>query len=105
MTAKLAYELKPLDGSFGVEISGLRLDCEIDEAVAREIVRLLFRYQLLLFRGRKLDPARQVSLSRSLGEVEPHRFHPGQLADHPEIFRVSNARGDGHVYVGHYWHS
>jgi taurine dioxygenase len=98
------FTIDPFAGSIGAKVSGLPLDRVFDEAVARIIVNLLSRYQILLFRGQRLGPAQQVSVSRSFGSVETHRFHPGQLVDYPEIFRISNSSGDGHTSVGHYWH-
>lgn len=105
MSGVLSLGITPLVGSFGAEISGLRLDLGFDRAITQNIFGLLSQYQFLLFRAQKLGPVQQVLLSRSFGTVETHRFHSGQLAEYPEIFRLSNSPGDGHRSIGHYWHS
>lgn len=98
------FTISPLCDSFGAEVSGICLDTDVDRTVAHALASLLSRFQLLLFRGQKLTPRGQVYVCRSMGTVEVHRFRPGQLLDYPEIFRISNADGDGHTSVGQYWH-
>jgi len=72
------------------------------EDTVRWLRQALLEHHLLLFRGRTLDPARQIGFTRVFGsEVHtcaPHnRFVPG----FPEIVREA----EGLTNIGPYWHS
>ncbi len=94
MEAKL--ELRPLSEDLGAEVTGYDFDRVPGEDTVGWLRQALLDHHLLLFRGRTLDPARQIAFTLVFGgEVHTcsprNRFVPG----FPEIVRVCNREGEG----------
>lgn len=104
MEAKL--ELRPLSENLGAEITGYDFDELPSEDTIRWLRQALLDRHLLLFRGRTLDPARQIAFTRLFGS-QVHTSSPRNrfLPDFPEIVRVCNRAGEGLTNIGPYWHS
>ncbi len=81
MNARNKLVLDRLTPALGAEVSGLRLDGEIDEALADEIYGALIDHQVLIFRDADLSPATMVGLANSFGELGA-RHH--SYVTHPE---------------------
>ena len=80
----------PITGTFGAEITGARLATDFAEG---EVLDLLERHLVLVFRDQFLSHAEQVELARSLGEPTPaHPVVPGH-PDHPEILELDAQKG------------
>ena len=62
---------------------------------------LLADASLLLFREQDLTPAQQIAFSARLGPLESHVLADFCLADHPEVFVVSNIVENGR-HIGAY---
>lgn len=91
----MPVEFRPLKGSFGAEVVGVPPTLEMDEAMFREVEAAWYRHSILLFRGLKMSPERQIAFTRRLGPL--HYMLPPNIVldDHPEIFVVSNETKDG----------
>ncbi|SRR5258708_2608494 len=96
----------PLRGGLGAEIIGYDFDRPPDRGDVQFLRNALIERHLLLFRGRTLDPARQVAFTLLFGDVlqtcSPRLRY---IAEFPQIFRVSNRKEHGHLNIGRYWHS
>ncbi|HEX6415036.1 MAG TPA: TauD/TfdA family dioxygenase [Burkholderiales bacterium] len=89
------FAVRPLTPSLGAEISGMRLDAEMDEQLFGAVYRAFLRYQVLLFPPQDLPPARQVSLARRFGEVQIHVMNQYHADGYPELYRLSNLDEQG----------
>lgn len=99
-------ELRPLSEGLGAEITGWDFDAAAGRDTVEWLRQTLLDHHLLLFRGRTLDPARQIAFTLMFGSqlhtCSPrNRFVPG----FPEIARVCNREGEGLTNIGPYWHS
>lgn len=88
-------EFRPLQGSFGAEVLGVRADLEMDEDNFREVEAAWFRHSILLFRNLRMSPAQHVAFTRRFGPL--HIMEPlnMNLPGFPEVFVVSNAVQEG----------
>ncbi len=101
----MSLRLSPLSDTLGVEVAWPDLTTPPDPEEAAELRRALGEYHVLVFRNHGLSPAQQVAFGHAFGELETFAPHPTQLANHPEIFRVSNVEGRGFLDVGLKWHT
>jgi alpha-ketoglutarate-dependent taurine dioxygenase len=87
-------DLERLGPGFGAQVHGVDLSQATDDQV-RAIRRALADHKVLFFSGQHdLDPDRQVSLGRRLGQVtESHPVVPGLDEAHPEIYALDSAEG------------
>ena len=100
------FELRPLSEDLGAEVTGYDFDRVPGEDTVRWLRQALLDHHLLLFRGRNLDPARQIAFTLLFGSQvhtcpPRNRFVPG----FPEIVRACNREGEGLINIGPYWHS
>ena len=77
-----AFDLEPLDASFGATITGLSL-AALDREVWDELYRAWLEHALLVFPGQNLSRAEQVTFARRFGAME---F---------DLAPISNVRADG----------
>jgi taurine dioxygenase len=89
------FTVRPLTPRLGAEISGIRLDADMDEEVFRAVYAAFLRYQVLLFPPQDLPPARQVALARRFGEVQVHVMNQYHADGYPELYRLSNLDEQG----------
>ena len=101
--------IRPLSRAVGAEISGLDLTRPLDPEVLQSLHSALGENGILLFRDANLAPEQHIAFSRQFGPLESHVVGEFNLANHPEIFVVSNVKEEGKlkgaVYAGQYWHS
>jgi taurine dioxygenase len=98
-----------LSSGIGAEILGADISQLLNAADMRRIRDIWLEHNVVLFRAASLSPARQVELTKALGELEPNDSvaqlrHP----EHPEIVLISNeAREGGKKYdrTGQMWHT
>ena len=92
--AGTVLDLEPLGPRFGARVHGVDLSLATDEQV-RAVRAALAVHKVLFFADQhSLDPDRQVSLGRRLGEVtESHPVVPGVDDQHPEIYALDSAEG------------
>jgi taurine dioxygenase len=96
--------LDPLgDVSVGAIVSGLRLT-EITSSVAAQLLALLQRCPLLIFRRQTMEPDEHVEVAGHFGPLERHRSRSSSIRVDPHIFQVGWNADDGHTNAGCYWH-
>lgn len=91
---------KRLHPTFGVEVEGIDWTQPVPEPVLAEIVDLINKEGVLVFRNANLDNAQHIAFSRSLGELDDVKVHikagrAMRFPDEPEIFDVSNLDHNG----------
>ena len=96
---------KPL----GFEISGVDLTQTLDRDTVEQIEAAIVEHSVVFIRGQHLTPAQHVAFSRLLGEPAIHTNRNYLLAEHPEVYIVSNivenGRNIGVPDAGPTWHS
>merc|ERR1719350_1550545 len=92
---------------FGGVVRNFSLDGEepLSPEVVQQIKEDMRVYRVLLFKDQgKINGARQVQISKQLGEIES-TFYKHPRSPHPDIFRVSNDENEGCLLVGRSgWH-
>ncbi len=110
---------QPLHPLFAAE--AMAIDCAaIGEVEAREIVAMMDRYAVLVFRAQQLDEERQLAFAERFGPLEvgfrkvrrgqPHRFKRDELADISNIDATGNIAARDHAKIvsniaNQLWHS
>ncbi|MCP5153143.1 MAG: TauD/TfdA family dioxygenase [Ectothiorhodospiraceae bacterium] len=89
------FEARPLSPALGAELVGIDFTRDIDERLFASIYEAFLDYQLLLFRGQEVTPARQVQFARHFGEVQVHVLNQYHADGHPELYRLSNLDAEG----------
>jgi len=94
----------------GAEITGVDLSQTLDEQTFEEVARAFFDNEVVVFPGQNLTPGQQIAFTRRFGVLEHHVRKEARLADHPEIFIISNildesGRAIGAQDAGRFWHS
>jgi len=91
----MGLKIRPLQKTFGAEISGLDLSKPLDPQIINEVKALWHQYGLLLFRGQAMDEAEIVSFSKQLGDLEIHIRKEFLSQMSPEILYISNMTKEG----------
>lgn len=89
------FEAVPLAPTIGAELRGIDFTRPVDDALFTAIHAAFLRYELLLFRGQEISPARQVELARRFGEVQVHVMNQYHADGYPELYRLSNVDEQG----------
>ncbi|MFJ9811636.1 TauD/TfdA dioxygenase family protein [Streptomyces sp. NPDC101158] len=97
--------VKPLNGSFGVEVFDSGLGTPEAGEQAAELVEALYRHQLLVFSGVDLSPAAQVRITELFGAPtlpwDPTFAHP----DSPYVEEMREAPHGAPRRPAEHWHS
>lgn len=88
-------ELRALCPAFGVEVLGLDLSEQLDDARFAVVHDAFVAHQLVLLRDQDVPPGRQVELARRFGEVQIHVMSQYHADGHPELYFLSNLDEDG----------
>ena len=87
------FDVEPQTASIGAEISSVTLKEIVsanDTALHEELVSLLTRHKVLVFRDQHPDPDTHVRLGRVLGELAPiHPLYP-KVDSHQDIIIIRN---------------
>jgi taurine dioxygenase len=101
-------EIRPLQ-PFGVEIAGVDLSQDLDDATFAQIEKALNENGLVILRDQDLSPEEQIRFTRRFGELEVHVRQEYALPGYPQIHLISNIKeGDrtiGSAYAGDDWHT
>ena len=99
------FQITPLNGALGAQISNIDLSGPIDEGLKTSIVEAFNEHVVLLFRDQDLDPQTLIDFTEIFGKVEPHPLRTRRNVDgFPGVLILENqpdkpgARND-------YWHS
>ncbi|AIY41768.1 Putative alkylsulfatase [Collimonas arenae] len=103
------FEIKPVRGPLGAEITGLDLNMPLSGTELARIRSALVKYGLLVFREQRITPEQHIAFSRCFGSLQVHVLNHFHLHGHPEILIVSNVVENGKpiglVDAGADWHS
>ena len=75
----------------GAIITDIDLSNGIQADETAKLRDIWLKYQVIIIRGQKLTPARQIEIARAFGEPDYYPFLKG-LEDHPRSPLFSNAR-------------
>lgn len=104
-----AFQITPVSGPLGAEITGLDLGLPLSGLDLARIRMALVKHGLLVFREQRITPEQHIAFSRRFGPLQVHVLNRFHLAGHPEILIVSNVIEDGKpiglVDAGADWHS
>jgi taurine dioxygenase len=102
------YAVKPLDGEFGAEVTGIDLAREVEPGTLAGLRRLFHERQLMVIRGQEITPQRFLWFAKAFGAPQPHILAHLRHRDVPEILPLSNIFEGGKpigVYDGAaFWH-
>jgi alpha-ketoglutarate-dependent taurine dioxygenase len=99
---KATPAVRPLNAAVGAEISGVDV-ARLGDEEFRVIEEAWYRHSALLIRGQELTDDDLISFSRRFGPLDmPPVNENGKtfVADHPEIYVVSNVVGPDGVPIG-----
>ncbi len=94
----------------GARITGVDLSHPLDDDTFARISKAFFDNEVVVFPQQRLTPEQQVAFTRRFGVLEQHVRKEARLAEHPEIFILSNILDDsgkaiGAQDAGRFWHS
>lgn len=95
----------PMTHSIGAEVSGLDPSGGIDAGVAKELVDLFHKHQLLVFRGLDLDDHSHRDFARVFGELHHFAFLPPISEDLPEVHAIDIDGAKPKTANADIWHS
>ncbi len=87
-----SLNIRPLAGSLGAEVRGIRLG-EMSDAEWRSVRAAWLEHLVLFFPDQHLSHAEHVALGRRLGEIEIHPFIPKVSEQFPEIVVLDSDKG------------
>jgi taurine dioxygenase len=102
--------VKRIGKRFAAEISGVDLSAPLNDDTFAQVAKAFFDNEVVVFRDQRLTPAQQIAFTRRFGPLEAHVRKESRLADHDEIFILSNqldanGKAIGAQDAGRYWHS
>ena len=102
--------VKKIGKHLGAEISGVDLSHSLDDNTFAQVANAFFDNEVVFFRNQNLTPEQQIAFTSRFGMLEHHVRKEARLADHPEIFILSNILDDrgkaiGAQDAGRFWHS
>ena len=94
----------------GAEIRGVDLSVPLDDETFAQVAQAFFDNEVVVLRDQHITPAQQIAFTRRFGTLEAHVRKESRLADHDEIFVLSNkvdanGKAIGAQDAGRYWHS
>ncbi len=100
----MSFEIVPVAGALGAEVSGVSLpQIGVEESAALRTA--LDRYHVLRFRGQDLDRFQLSALAQNFG---PHFLHPivsNGFPDCPEVLELRRDVDDAVLFGGECWHA
>ncbi len=89
------YSVRPLDGAFGAEVTGIDLSREVGADVLAGLRRLFHERQLMVIRDQDVTPERFLWFARGFGAPQPHILAHLRHKQVPEILPLSNIFENG----------
>ncbi|MDP6435792.1 MAG: TauD/TfdA family dioxygenase [Gammaproteobacteria bacterium] len=96
------FEIRPMSGALGAEITGLDLAQPMDDETFAGFCDAWHRYQVLFFRDQELTPEQHIALGKRFGELDISRFIP-TVEGYPEI-RLQDMSVGGNIPGDVDWH-
>lgn len=103
------FEVRPFSAAVGAEIVGLDLSRPLNDADFARVHRAHLDHNVVVFRDQRITPQQQIDFSRRFGVLQIHVLKQFLLANHPEVFIISNIVENGQPIglgdAGKFWHS
>lgn len=103
------FDIRPLNAALGAEVLDLDLSRPLNDEDFARIHRAWLDHGLLIFRDQAITPEQHITISRRFGPLQVHVLKQFLLANHPEVFIISNIIGKGQPIglgdAGKFWHS
>ncbi len=96
------FELAPVSGSLGAELSGIDLSQDLSDDAIAEIRAALLEYLVIFFRGQQITPEQHLAFARRFGTLGRHDQVAGMDA-WPDIIEVRKEPEDERNFGGA-WH-
>ena len=87
--------IEPLHPDFGARVTGVALDRALPDETVEAIRAAIDEYSFLCFPDQAMDDAKQLALTRSLGEPEPNHVKLGQEGKVDYFGTIGNVLEDG----------
>ncbi len=106
-----SFDIRPLAGEvLGAEILDLDLTRTLNLNDFNRIHQAFLQYKVLVFRNQQITPEQQIAFSRRFGALQIHVLKQFLLANHPEVFIISNILDENNRPIGlgdagKFWHS
>ncbi|MCF8532014.1 MAG: TauD/TfdA family dioxygenase [Reyranella sp.] len=97
------FDVSPLSGAGGAEISGIDLARDLDAATVSQIRTVLNEHCVVFLRDQDIDVERHKAFARCFGEIFVHPLLRGMGKD-SEVVMVRREPGDT-SYFGESWHA
>ncbi len=101
--AAVAFDIKPVAGALGADITGIDLAAGLDDATVAALRKALLDHLVIFVRDQSLTPPQFSAFARRFGEPIAYPLVKG-LDDHPEIIAVAKLEHE-RVNFGGVWHS
>jgi len=103
------FTVRPFSAAVGAEIICLDLSRPLNDADFARVHRAHLDHNVVVFRDQRITPQQQIDFSRRFGVLQIHVLKQFLLADHPEVFIISNIIENGQPVglgdAGKFWHS
>jgi len=102
-----AMQVRQIGSHYGAEIIGLDLSRPLDDAARQAVFDAFIRYNVICFRGQKLDPDQQIAFTEQFGTLERHTVR-NRGTGNPLVHVVTNLGADGKPsgkVANQLWHS
>jgi len=97
------FNIRPVAGALGAEISGIDLSRNLDEGVITALRAALLEHLVLFFRDQELSPQQHVDFARRFADLVQYPM-VRSLDDYPDIVPVVKLE-DERVNFGGLWHA
>lgn len=91
----MSLTLRPLSPAIGAEVTGVRLDGDLDEDTAAHILAAWHDHNVLLFRDQELSTEAQLRFARIFGDLERVRTRPEDGDTEQYVLFVANTKVEG----------
>ena len=102
-------DVRPSGEGAGAEVAGIDLSAPLSDGAFAAIDAALAHHGVLVFRGQRLAPERQLAFCERFGPIEVNAFDQYALPGHPGVLVVSNVvengRNVGYADAGSHWHT
>ncbi len=105
----MGMSVQRLGAALGAQVDGVDLCGPLDEDTFARVHQAFVDRSVLVFRDQDLTPQAQLDFSARFGPPEEHVLKSFALAEHPQVFVVSNLKQDGKprgaIRAGQFWHT